>query len=208
MTVQPIRVIVADDHPIVQDGLQTILSGDPRLTVVGVATSFVEVIALLATISADVLVLDLGGMGGAPLSLVQRVRREYPQVAIVVFSSSLDLAPELLDAGVCGYVVKEELMGQLRDAIHAGRAGQRFVSPLVEEYMMRTASLSKQYQLTAQELNVLTLLAHGLGTVAIAEQLEIDARVAQNYITSLRRKLGCTERIQLVDWYQRMYGGK
>ena len=100
------------------------------------ATSFAEVVDLLATVQAQVLILDLGGMAGAPLTLVTRVRREHPGVAIVVFSSSVDLAPELLQAGVYGYVVKEELSAQLMDAIHAARAGQRFLSPVVEEYVM------------------------------------------------------------------------
>jgi DNA-binding NarL/FixJ family response regulator len=57
-------------------------------------------------------------------------------------------------------------------------------------------------------LNVLKLLAQGLGTIAIAEQLGIDPRSVQNYITTLRRKIGCDARIQLVDWYKRMYGGE
>lgn len=101
-----IRVIVADDHPIVRDGIQAVLASDPQMHIVGVATRFDDLLTVLATESADVLVLDLGGMGGAPLSLVTRLQRDYPHLAIVVFSSSVDLAPELLQAGVRGYVVK------------------------------------------------------------------------------------------------------
>jgi len=67
-----------------------------------------------------------------------------------------------------------------------------------DEWSARTSVGSK-------ELNVLKLLAQGLGTIAIAEQLGIDPRSVQNYITTLRRKIGCAERIQLVDWYNRMY---
>src|SRR5512144_1736318 len=93
---------------------------------------------MLAIVQAQVLILDLGGMAGAPLPLVTRVRRQFPGVAIVVFSSSVDLALELLQAGVCGYVVKEELSAQLLHAIHAARAGQRFLSPVVEEYVTQT----------------------------------------------------------------------
>ena len=208
MAFQPIRVIIADDHPIVREGLQTILGMSPHVHLVGVASSFAEVVALLGTVPAHVLVLDLGGMIGAPLTLVSRVQREYPHVAIVVFSSSVDLAPELLQAGVCGYVVKEELSAQLLTAIHAARAGQRFLSPVVEEYITQTTNGRLQHHLAPKELNVLKLLAQGLGTVAIAEQLGIDPRSAQNYITTLRRKTGCAERTQLVDWYKRMYGGE
>jgi DNA-binding NarL/FixJ family response regulator len=207
-TFQPIRVIIADDHPIVREGLQTSLGASPQIHIVGVATRFAEVVALLETVQAHVLVLDLGGMAGAPLTLVARVRREYPHVTIVVFSSSVDLAPELLQAGVRGYVVKEELSAQLLTAIHAARAGQRFLSSVVEEYVTQTTNGRREHQLAPKELNVLKLLAQGLGTSAIAEQLAIDPRSVQNYITTLRRKIGCEERTQLVDWYKRMYGGE
>jgi DNA-binding NarL/FixJ family response regulator len=207
-TFQPIRVIIADDHPIVREGLDAILGSDRQVHIVGVATNFAEVLALLGAVQAHVLVLDLGGMAGAPLTLVARVRREYPHVAIVVFSSSVDLAPELLQAGVCGYVVKEELSAQLLTAIHAARAHQRFLSSVVEEYVIQTTNGRRQHHLAPKELNVLKLLAQGLGTSAIAEQLAIDPRSVQNYITTLRRKIGCEERIQLVDWYKRMYGGE
>ena len=206
MPFQSIRVLIADDHPIVREGIQTSLGTNQHVQVVGVATSFAEVVDLLATVQAQVLILDLGGMAGAPLTLVTRVRREHPGVAIVVFSSSVDLAPELLQAGVCGYVVKEELSAQLLDAIRAARAGQRFLSPVVEEYVMAATNGRREHQLAPKELQVLKLLAQGLGTIAIAEQLGIDPRSVQNYITTLRRKIGCAERIQLVDWYNRMYG--
>lgn len=205
MALQPIRVIIADDHPIVRDGLQSILAEDRQIEIVGVATNFAEVLDLLRQTPSDVLVLDLGGMGGAALTLVTHLRRDYPAVAVVIFSSSVDLAPELLQAGVCGYVVKEELSGQILTAIHSARAGQRFLSSVVEEYVAQTTSRRLQHHLAPQELNVLKLLAQGLGTIAIAEQLGIDPRSVQNYITALRRKIGCAERTQLVDWYRRMY---
>jgi len=206
MTSQPIRVIIADDHPIVREGLQTILERAHQVELVGVATNFAEVLALLRTVPTDVLVLDVGGMGGAPLTVVTGIRREYPGVAIIVFSSSVDLAPELLQAGVCGYVVKEELLAQLLTAIVAVRAGQQFLSPIVEEYIARTTGPRRERQLAPKELTVVKLLAQGLQTNAIAEQLGIDPRSAQNYITTALRKTGCSSRTQLVDWYRRMYG--
>jgi DNA-binding NarL/FixJ family response regulator len=138
---------------------------------------------------------------------VTRIQREYPHLTIVAFSSSVDLAPELLQVGVRGYVVKEELSAELLTAIQMARAGQRFLSPVVEEYVTQTMNHRLQHHLAPKELNVLKLLAQGLGTVAIAEQLGIDPRSAQNYVTTLRRKTGCEERTQLVDWYKRMYDG-
>jgi len=206
MPPKSIRVVIADDHPIVLDGLTTILSAAPSIQLVGFARSFSELIALLDSVSTEILVLDLGGMGGSPLTLVNRIQRVYPDVRIVVFSSSVDLAPELIQVGVRGYITKEDLSEQLVAAIHAVRSGQRYFSQVVQDYLLQATTLHKQHHISPKELSVLKLLAQGLGTNAIAEQLGIDPRSVQNHITTLRRKIGCAERTQLVDWYRRMYG--
>lgn len=204
----PIKVLVADDHAIVRDGIQGIIAPNKDLEIVSVVTSFEGVLQQLNTTQVDVVVLDLSGMGGAPLTFATRLQREYPRVRIVVFSSSVDLAPELLQAGICGYIVKEELSSQLIQAIRAAAASQRFLSPLVNDYMMRSEANNQKSTLTAAELNVLKHLAHGLGTPDIAKHLEIDPRVVYNYLSAIRRKTGCTERTQLAEWYRRMYGSE
>jgi DNA-binding NarL/FixJ family response regulator len=204
----PIKVLVADDHAIVREGLQSIIASNTGLELVGMVTSFEGVVQKLTTTHVDVLVLDLGGMGGAPLTFATRLQREYPHVKIVVFSSSIDLAPELLQAGIYGYVVKEELSSQLIQAIKAAAVSQQFLSPLVNDYMARSQANNQKSTLTPAELNVLKHLAHGFGTSDIAKSLEIDPRVVYNYLSNLRRKTGCTERTQLAEWYKRMYGSE
>ena len=206
MPSESIRVVIADDHPIVLDGLTMILTAAPSIQLVGVAPSFNEMIGLLDNVTTDMLVLDLGGMGGSPLIFVNRMQRVYPNIRIIVFSSSVDLAPELVQAGVPGYITKEDLSEQLVAAIQAVRSGQRYFSQVVQDYLLQATTLHKQHHISPKELSVLKLLAQGLETIAIAEQLGIDPRSVQNHITTLRRKLGCAERTQLVDWYHRMYG--
>ena len=206
MPSESIRVVIADDHPIVLDGLTMILTAAPSIQLVGVAQSFNEMIGLLDNVTTDMLVLDLGGMGGSPLIFVNRMQRVYPNIRIIVFSSSVDLAPELVQAGVRGYITKEDLSEQLVAAIQAVRSGQRYFAQVVQDYLLQATTLHKQHHISPKELSVLKLLAQGLGTIAIAEQLGIDPRSVQNHITTLRRKIGCAERTQLVDWYHRMYG--
>ena len=206
MPSESIRVVIADDHPIVLDGLTMILTAAPSIQLVGVAQSFNEMIGLLDNVTTDMLVLDLGGMGGSPLIFVNRMQRVYPNIRIIVFSSSVDLAPELVQAGVRGYITKEDLSEQLVAAIQAVRSGQRYFAQVVQDYLLQATTLHKQHHISPKELSVLKLLAQGLETIAIAEQLGIDPRSVQNHITTLRRKLGCAERTQLVDWYRRMYG--
>lgn len=203
MTVERTRILIADDHPIVISGLSVMLEQLAQLEVVAIARSFGEVLASARQHAIDVVILDLGGMEGSPIAVVQQLTREHPQLKVIVFSSTIDLAPELLEAGALGYVAKEELPSVLVEAITATMASQQFFSPLVRQYLEQ----STRTTLTPKELVALKLLSQGLTTPEIAAQLQIDPRTVQNYITSMRRKTGCIQRTQLVDWYRRTYEG-
>jgi DNA-binding NarL/FixJ family response regulator len=198
-----IRVVIADDHPIIIDGVKTHLRRHPELALVGIARSFEEVVPLLEQTCPDVLVLDIVKMGGSVLNLMNRLHREYRTLGVVIFSSMVDLAPELLEAGARGYVTKDELAHELVAAIKAVAKGNLFVSPVVTAYR---ALAKQQTGLGPKELVALKLLVEGHDTAGIAEQMGINVHVAQNYITALRRKTGSTQRTQLIDWYRRRYG--
>lgn len=206
MSNHTIRIVLADDHPIVLDGLKASLAATPTMEVVGVARSFEALIDLPELAITDVLILDISGMGGSPLMVVARILRDHPTIRIVIFSTSIDLAPELLQAGVHGYVPKEHISEQLVRAIQAVYASQTYLAPEVIEYLELAQQARKHYRLAPKELSVLKLLAMGFGTPEIAQHLQIDQRSVQNYITTLRRKIGCHERTQLVDWYRRISG--
>jgi two-component system, NarL family, response regulator LiaR len=203
MSYHSIRVIIADDHPIIRAGVRATLSAHPQIQVVGEAASFSELLGLLETIAAHVLILDLVGLGVGPISMVDRLQRDYPRLAIVVFSSVLDLAPDLLAAGALGYLLKDEIAEQLAGAVQAAHRGERRLSPAVSAHLRRSERLREQVQLTLREQYVLRLLARGLRTEEIAAQLSIDPRTAQNHITALLRKTGSPQRADLIAWYRR-----
>lgn len=205
MTSLPIRVIVADDHPIVLEGIQSLLQAAADIEIAASARSFAEVVQLLEEHEVAVLVLDLNGMGGTPISMVQRLRRERPTIEIVVFSSSVDLVPELLKLGVRGYVTKESMSADLVVAIRAVAQQQTFLSTAARDYITRSQTLQQKRNLTSQELAVLRLLADNLSTSEMAEQLGIDPRTIYNYIMSSRRKIGVHERTKLAQWYRDHY---
>lgn len=202
MSTPPIRILIGDDHPIVLDALCTLLNSSDQFTVVATACSFHEVLMAARHHPADVVILDLGGMGDSPLAIVQHIQKQSPRLRIIVFSSMIDLAPELLSAGASGYVVKEERSSVLIEAIIAVAAGEVFQSPYVQEYLAQSA---KETPLKPKELTSLKLLAQGLATHEIAATMCIDPRTVQNYITSMLRKTGCAGRVQLVEWYRRAY---
>lgn len=200
-----IRVVVADNHPIIIDGVQKHLAAHPEIGLVGVADSFATVPDALDEHLPDVLVLDLTGMGGSALNLMNRLQREYPQLHVVIFSTTVDFAPELLDAGARGYVTKDEYTRELVRAIKAVAQGELFISPVVAHYLEQSR---KPTPLSPKEQIALKLLVQGLGTVQIAEQMGVGVHTAQNYITSMRRKTGSIERTQLVEWYYKHYRDK
>jgi len=148
MSSQPIRVMIADDHPVVLDGLTTLLSANATIAVVGIARSFEDLFELLERVTADILILDIGGMGGSPLTVVHRIQRHHPAMKIIVFSSSIDLAPQLLQAGVSGYIAKEDFTDQLIAAVHAVASGQPYLAGGVADYLAQTTHANKAHRLT------------------------------------------------------------
>ncbi len=201
----PVRIILADDHPILREGTKAAITGQEGLEVVGEAGNFRELASLLRTTLADVLLLDLNDMGGSALPALARIKRDHPHLAVVVFSSSIDLAREMIREGALGYVTKGEAREQIIQAIRSVASGQQFLSPYVQEFFIRFDNESRTAKFAPQELTVAKLLARGMGTVAIADELQIDRRTVQNYINALRRKTGSTERTQIAAWYQRVF---
>lgn len=207
MPLHSIRVIVADDHPIVISGILAQLAEYEHIRVLGVAKSFEQTLKLLHEHQqVDVLVLDLNGMGEPPISMVQRLHQHYPLVGILVFSSLIDLAPELLKAGARGYMVKEDLARYLVDSIIDVAQGWQSLTPMVREYLSQSQNLQKEKGLSPRELTILKLMSHGKDTLAIAAEMAIDPRTVQNHLSNIRTKINCFERTQLVEWYRTRYG--
>ena len=200
MTRSPIRILIADDHPAILRGLKHILADDPAIEIVGEAHHFPDVLKRLQTTAVDLLVLDLGGMEALPLSMIVQLREEYPKIRCVIYSSSVDLAPEVRREGVLGYVVKEEMESHLLAAIHAAVAGNWYASPIVQEYLDHSEEVGGEFFITPRELTTLKLLAQGKSTEAIAKEMGFSKRAAQNNISQLYAKTGCTERTQLAEW--------
>ncbi len=204
---QPIPVIIADDHPVILQGLTDALRGYTDIRVVATIHSFPEVNAYIAQSLEPhgILILDLSGMGDSPVSFVHNFRRKYPHIRVIIFSSNLRLAPVLIDAGVHGYVIKEEMMSVIVQAIRAVARNQSYFSPMVQEYLDSSSVIEQQFNLAPREILVVQYLAQGSTTLDIADQMKIDPRTVQNYITTMLRKLHCTDRVQLVAWYTTIY---
>ncbi len=203
---RPIRVVIADDHAMLRKGVRAALDPELSVEVQGEVKSFRELMSLLERVTADVVLLDLGGMGTSPVTAVSTLVRTYPVLAIIIFSSHLGGARELLKLGARGYVAKEDVEDDVITAIHSVMDGKLFLSAAVINYLELAGGVRKASGLTPREWDVLRLIAEGLGTDEVAAHLAIAHQTVSNYVSSLYDKTGCTERTQLVEWYRRMTG--
>jgi DNA-binding NarL/FixJ family response regulator len=197
-----IRVLIADDHPVVRQGLRMILDADPALSVVGEAGDGAAALAAIESLRPDVALLDMHMPPPDGLAVARRVRELGSPVAAVFLtmnkdSASLDAA---LDAGVRGYVVKDGVADEIVGCVKAVAAGQAYFSPAVSGHLLlrreRTESFLRQTPsvetLTPAERRVLRLIAQAKSNKEIAETLFVSVRTVEHHRSNICGKLGLT----------------
>ena len=204
-----ISVVLADDHPIVRQGLRALLEIQDGCTVVGEAADGLTAIDLIARLRPDVAILDVQIPDLHGLEVARRARARAPHTRVVMLSMHAD-EPYVLEAlrhGVSGYVLKGSATTDLIAAVHAAVAGDRFLSaPLTERglnaYAQRVDDAARpldRYELlTAREREVLQLAAQGLNNPEIGGRLSISPRTAETHRANLLRKLGLATQTDLV----------
>jgi two-component system response regulator NreC len=204
-----IRIVLADDHPIVRQGVRSLLEKESGFSVVGEASDGLEVADLVEETKADVLVLDLlmPGLGG--LDVTREVSRRSPKTRIVVLSmhSSEAFVLRALRNGASAYVLKDSSMTELVQAVREVQAGKRYLSSrlserAIEAYIEREdAGAVDMYEtLTKREREVVHLAAEGLSNPAIGERLHISGRTAQVHRAHIMQKLGLRNRTELIAY--------
>lgn len=204
-----ITAVLADDHPIVRQGLRTLLEGDDSCRVVGEAADGLTAIELITQVRPDVAILDLQMPDLHGLEVARRVREKSPATRLIILSMHGD-EPFVLEAlrhGVSGYVLKSSATDDLIAAVRAAMTGKRFLSaPLNERaldaYARRSEDASRPLDrydlLTRREREVLQLAAQGMGNAEVGERLAISPRTAETHRANLLRKLGITTQTELV----------
>jgi DNA-binding NarL/FixJ family response regulator len=204
-----IRVVLADDHPIVRQGLRTLLEAETGCRVVGEAADGLTALDLITQLQPDVAILDvqMPDLGG--LEVARRVHGKSPDTRVIMLSMHSD-EPYVLEAlqhGALAYVLKGSATADLVEAVSAAMAGKRFLSAPLQEraldaYARRadeTARPPDRYDLlTQREREVLQLAAQGMSNGEIGERLAISARTAETHRSSFMRKLGLQSQTELV----------
>jgi DNA-binding NarL/FixJ family response regulator len=199
-----IRVLIADDHPVVRAGIKTMLEKDPNLRVVGEIGEGAQVESLTRQWQPDVLVLDVNMPGLDPVATTRRLKEQCPALHILVLTAYDDDAyvTGLLSAGASGYLLKEEALDTLVAAIRAIAKGESWLSQRIAGRLARKAIAPvravEAEPLTPREREVLRLLALGLSNEEIAEKLSITKRTVQNHVSNIYGKLGLDSRAEAV----------
>jgi NarL family two-component system response regulator LiaR len=198
MTEQPLRILIADDHAIVREGLEAILSAQPDMTLAGTATNGQEAVLLATSLQPDVILMDLVMPHMDGLAAIQAIRAANPRACILVLTSFADderVFPAI-KAGAMGYLLKDTLRQDLLQAIREVAQGQISLHPEIARRMLREVNQPPAIPLTERERQTLVLIADGLSNHEIAAQLGIHETTVAKYVSALLGKLGLNSRTQ------------
>ena len=204
-----VTVLLADDHPIVRQGMRRLLEAEPDLTVVGEAGDGLETVQLVEKLKPNVLVVDMMMPGLNGLEVLRQVKKRSPATFSIVLSmqSADAYVVEALKSGASGYILKDSGPGELVIALRQVIQGQRFLSPKLSERLINAyiqtsdkTVLDPYETLTNREREVLQMVSEGLSTPEIARRLSISPRTAELHRGRMMNKLGLRNQTDLIRY--------
>lgn len=210
-----IRVLIADDHPLLREGLVRILAREDDIEIVGEASDGREAVELAGQLRPDVILMDISMPKGGGLGATRKMREKYPNIGIIILTIHDDeqYLYELVRAGAKGYLLKDSDPARVVEAIRGVHVGRPYLPPdlldkvLGEFQRLRYGGTSRELSeearsvqaavdLTDRELEVLQHIVRGMTNAEIGEVLFISEKTVKNHITNILRKLSVTDRTQ------------
>jgi DNA-binding NarL/FixJ family response regulator len=199
-----IRVLIADDHALVREGLRKVLELDDAIRLAGEAGSASETLSRLQQGGVDLVLLDLLMPGCTDVDLIERIVKAYPTLPVLVLTMHADphVARRALEAGAKGYLTKDISTELLIEAVHHVAAGRSYVDPTLSAALIRPQSDLPQplEQLSARERQVLVALVQGRALIDIAAELNVAPNTVSTYKSRLMEKLGQNSLSDLVRY--------
>ncbi len=200
---EEIRVLIADDHAVVREGLRALINAEPGMTLIGEAADGVEAVREACAMEPDVMLLDLVMPRKNGIEAIREIREKKPQVRILVLTSFAEdekVFPAI-KAGAQGYLLKDSSPRELLRAIHDIHRGQPSMHPTIARKLMNELQRPSKLPptedpLTEREVDVLKLLAQGLSNQEIADRLFISERTVRTHVSNILSKLHLANRTQ------------
>lgn len=201
-----IRVLIADDHGVIRDGLGRLIGALPDMEVVGLAADGEQAVAQSAATQPDVVLMDLEMPGVDGIEATRRILVDAPRTAVLVLTSFSDRPRILgaLEAGACGYLLKDVDAGQVAEGIRAAARGESPLDPRAARTVLAArAEPDPTAGLSGREREVLELLVEGLPNKLIARRMGISEKTVKSHLTAVYRAIGVTDRTQAALWAER-----
>ncbi len=204
-----IRLLLVDDHVMLRQGTAELLRREPDLEVVGEAGDGQQALELAHALQPDIVVMDVRMPILSGVEATRRIRQTLPAIQVLVLTAhdDDDYVFSLLQAGASGYILKTAPIGDLIQAIRQVHAGESPLDPAIAHKVIAQMTrpqpagggdLEKKIDLTARELEILQLLAHGLSNRAMADALFVSDRTIQAHLTSIFAKMQVASRLEAV----------
>jgi len=204
-----IKVVIADDHTILRQGIKSLLDSQEGIEVMGEAKDGREAIKIIEELLPDVILMDIAMPGLNGLEATRRIKKKFPKIKVLVLTmyTHEEYIFQILNAGADGYLVKETAFQDLISAINAVYKGEAFMSPsiskkVINTYMQRARGEEDEVcdTLTTREREILQLIAEGNTNKKIAEALFISPKTVETHRTHIMDKLNIHDRIGLVKY--------
>ena len=201
---ESIRVLIADDHDMLREGLAAFLRAYDDLQLVGEAANGADAIRMCRDLEPDVVLMDLIMPGMDGVTAIQVIHERQPDIQVVVLSSFSDqeLVKAALRAGAIGYLLKNVSASRLAEAIRAAHSGLPILSPEISRSFIGLpddAQVPIGNQLTQRETEVLSLMMAGLSNAEIAQRLTISTYTVKNHVSGILVKMGVSNRTEAVS---------
>ncbi len=201
-----IRILIADDHAVVRQGLKQFLAETPDLMIAGEAQNAWETLAKVRDQEWDLVMLDISMPGQSGLEVLREIKREKPALPILIFSmfSEDEYAMASLKAGASGYLTKESAPVQIIEAIRVVAQGGKYVSPaLVNKLLSYTEQPRERLPhelLSKREFDILLLISRGQPLTRIGERLHLSVKTISTYRARIVEKMGCSTNAELTRY--------
>lgn len=200
---EKIRVMIADDHSLIREGLKQLLEFDGSIEIVGEASNGEECLVKLNECNPEVLLLDINMPEKNGIEVLEQMKANDSKIKVLILTvhNEMDYLIKAVDIGVDGYILKDSESSELKKAIRAVRNGENYIQPSLipamnSQLLNRDTDQDKITLLTNRELEVLVQVANGMFNKEIATNLNISERTVKNHISNIFKKIDVSDRTQ------------